>query len=563
MLCGVCSAAMLLGAVTFSASAAAAFTDVKPTDYFAKPVEWAVQNGITAGVSDTQFGPNQSCTRAQAMTFLWAAAGRPEPTASASFSDVKSTDYFAKAVAWAVENGITAGVGGGKFGANQPCTRGQIMTFLWRFGGSEEIQGGVSFSDVSSSDYFAKPVAWAVKNEVTAGIGGGKFGPNQTCTRGQIMTMLWRADQIDAPVVPEPEKPTEPAPTPSEPKPTEPAPTEPEPTDHICWEEFLVHETTAPEEYDEPLLTCTCGFKTPVSPNNWMGYKSIDAFWREWHVKYGGDHSTPAGTNKPPRPGECHFYTVTPIHVKQQYWDSLVCSVCGRNYGLVPPEGSVPLEPIPTESGHEHTWVRGAYEAVMRCSWCGWSCTESQAELAGLDLGQYYYVMHNERVENGLTEHSYDTEVWFNPDSLHSDCWVCGECGERIMDAPVGEHIHQWLYMGGTLWICDICGKEVQEDPYSGHDHIWKHQHTDKTEHTDFSIACSCGAQTLGADAKKYDMSLEQYWKKWHATFLGAIDGQTHTNLGMKEIWVIDTAASDTWVCTECGKVEMVDPNHA
>ena len=220
MLCGVCSAAMLMGAVSFSASAAAAFTDVKPTDYFAKPVEWAVQNGITAGVSDTQFGPYQSCTRAQAMTFLWAAAGRPDPTTSANFSDVKSTDYFAKAVAWAVENGITAGVGGGKFGANQPCTRGQIMTFLWRFGGSEEIQGGASFSDVSSSDYFAKPVAWAVKNEVTAGIGGGKFGPNQTCTRGQIMTMLWRADQIDAPVVPEPQ--------PTEPAPTEPAPTEPE-----------------------------------------------------------------------------------------------------------------------------------------------------------------------------------------------------------------------------------------------------------------------------------------------------------------------------------------------
>ena len=355
MLCGVCSAAMLLGAVTFSASAAAAFTDVKPTDYFAKPVEWAVQNGITAGVSDTQFGPYQSCTRAQAMTFLWAAAGRPEPTASANFSDVKSTDYFAKAVAWAVENGITAGVGGGKFGASQPCTRGQIMTFLWRFGGSEEIQGGASFSDVSSSDYFAKPVAWAVKNEVTAGIGGGKFGPNQTCTRGQIMTMLWRADQIDAPVVPEPEKPTEPAPTepevtepaPTEPKPTEPAPTEPEETKPTVHEHKWEYERTDNLEK----WTCSdCGVvatldptdlpSVPLHDHKWVwgslvrAYKCQDCGWQcsepraesegltleEYYEREHGSTATP-GTHTPKETKSFLMY-----HPNHDHW---MCDKCG------------------------------------------------------------------------------------------------------------------------------------------------------------------------------------------------------------------------------------------
>lgn len=191
------------GCLTAVYATPACFGDVPSDAYFRPAVEWAIQNGITAGVDETHFGPHQPCTRAQAMTFLWRAVGSPdrgEPIFE--FSDVKPSDYYFKAVTWAVELGITAGVGDGRFGANQTCTRGQIVTFLWRAAGSQQVSGSSMFTDVSSSDYFFLPVAWAVANQVTAGVGSNQFGPNQPCTRAQIMTMLWKADQPQPPEPP-------------------------------------------------------------------------------------------------------------------------------------------------------------------------------------------------------------------------------------------------------------------------------------------------------------------------------------------------------------------------
>ena len=190
------------GCLTAVYATPACFGDVPSDAYFRPAVEWAIQGGITAGVDESHFGPHLGCTRAQAMTFLWRAAGSPEPEGSAvRFSDVSPSDYYFKAVTWAVENGITAGVSDRIFGANQTCTRGQIVTFLWRAAGSLQVSGSSMFADVAASDYFFYPVAWAVANQVTAGMGNNRFGPNQPCTRAQIMTMLWKADQ---PQLPEP-----------------------------------------------------------------------------------------------------------------------------------------------------------------------------------------------------------------------------------------------------------------------------------------------------------------------------------------------------------------------
>ena len=171
------------------------FRDVKETDYFYNPVLWAVDNQITGGTSATTFGPHNACTRAQVVTFLWAAAGKPEPGSYHNpFTDVKTSDYFYKAVLWAVEKGITSGVSPTQFGSHQVCTRGQVVTFLWRAAGSPEASDSqIPFTDVKASDYFCKAVLWAVENGVTSGVSPGKFGPGNTCTRGQVVTFLYRA----------------------------------------------------------------------------------------------------------------------------------------------------------------------------------------------------------------------------------------------------------------------------------------------------------------------------------------------------------------------------------
>ena len=171
------------------------FVDVKADNYFYDAVKWAAEKGITSGTDDTHFGPNAACTRAQIVTFLWRAAGSPEPKSTGNFADVPTDSYYAKAVAWAVENGITGGTGDGKFSPNATCTREQAVAFLYRASGSPAVSGGSAFNDVAANAYYADAVAWAEKNEITGGIGGGLFGSGNDCTRAQIVTFLYRTYQ--------------------------------------------------------------------------------------------------------------------------------------------------------------------------------------------------------------------------------------------------------------------------------------------------------------------------------------------------------------------------------
>lgn len=182
-------------AATFKASAPTGknpFVDVPAGSYYEDAVVWAVEKGITSGTSATTFSPNGVCTRAQAVTFLWRAAGSPAPKSMNSFADVPSDAYYAKAVAWAVENGITSGTGGGKFSPDATCTRAQIVTFLYRAAGSPAVSGGSVFSDVKAGAYYADAVTWAANKGITGGIGNGLFGSDNNCTRAQIVTFLYR-----------------------------------------------------------------------------------------------------------------------------------------------------------------------------------------------------------------------------------------------------------------------------------------------------------------------------------------------------------------------------------
>ena len=169
------------------------FYDVPNNAYFYEAVKWAVKNGITTGVGDNLFAPEQPCTRAQIVTFLWRAAGSPEPKGAASgMSDVVSGSYYEKAVAWAIENGITTGTTTSTFSPDATCTRAQAVTFLAR-ALKAKAASAAEFSDVPTDSYFADAVAWAAANGVTEGIGGGLFGSDNDCTRGQIVTFLYRA----------------------------------------------------------------------------------------------------------------------------------------------------------------------------------------------------------------------------------------------------------------------------------------------------------------------------------------------------------------------------------
>ena len=170
------------------------FYDVPNNAYYYEAVKWAQEKGITGGIGNGLFGPNQPCTRAQIVTFLWRAAGSPEPKAMSSFADVSTDAYYAKAVAWAVENGITTGTGDGKFSPDATCTRAQSVTFLFRAIG-KLVDSKAEFSDVLADSYYANAVDWAVENGVTNGIGDGLFGPDNSCTRAQIVTFLYRAYQ--------------------------------------------------------------------------------------------------------------------------------------------------------------------------------------------------------------------------------------------------------------------------------------------------------------------------------------------------------------------------------
>ncbi len=168
------------------------FDDVPAGAYYEEAVAWAAEKGITEGTSATTFAPKALCTRAQVVTFLWRAAGCPEPQNAGSFADVTAGSYYAKAVAWAIENGITGGTGDGMFSPDAVCTRAQAVTFLYRASAAPAVDGSSSFSDVDADAYYMAAVRWAEQNGITGGIGGGLFGSDLDCTREQIVTFIFR-----------------------------------------------------------------------------------------------------------------------------------------------------------------------------------------------------------------------------------------------------------------------------------------------------------------------------------------------------------------------------------
>ena len=168
------------------------FADVANSAYYVDAVEWMLKREVTQGTTETTFSPNLNCTRAQIVTFLWRAAGSPEPKGTVSFADVSADSYYAKAVAWAIENGITGGTGDGLFSPDAACTRAQSAAFLYRAAGSPAVSGSAGFSDVAADAYYAQAVAWAKEHGITDGIGGGLFGSANDCTRAQIAAFLWR-----------------------------------------------------------------------------------------------------------------------------------------------------------------------------------------------------------------------------------------------------------------------------------------------------------------------------------------------------------------------------------
>ena len=170
------------------------FADVSAEAYYYEPVQWTLEQGITDGISEDLFGPNQPCTRGQIVTFLWRAAGSPAPKGTSSFADVPAESYYAQAVAWAVENSITNGTGEGTFSPDASCDRSQSVTFLFRALGGETA-GDAAFSDVSAGSYYASAVAWAAEQGITNGTSSTTFSPNEICTRGQIVTFLYRGYQ--------------------------------------------------------------------------------------------------------------------------------------------------------------------------------------------------------------------------------------------------------------------------------------------------------------------------------------------------------------------------------
>ena len=166
------------------------FNDVADDAYYAAPVKWAVENGITTGTSSTAFSPDMTCTRAQILTFIWRAAGSPTASAANPFSDVTADDYYYNAAIWAYENSM---VTGSTFDADTPCTRSSTVTYLWKFNGSPVLGIPSLFEDVSDDAEYADAVSWALIEEVTSGISDTEFAPDMICNRGQIVTFLYRA----------------------------------------------------------------------------------------------------------------------------------------------------------------------------------------------------------------------------------------------------------------------------------------------------------------------------------------------------------------------------------
>ena len=195
----ILSTSMLASLLPVSALAAG-FTDVPQGTYYEDAVDWAVENDITSGTSGTEFSPDETCTRAQAVTFLWRANGQPDAAGNTPFTDVATSSYYNDAVQWAVANGITSGTSPNTFEPDAPVTRAQVMTFLYRNADSPSTRDSASFADVPTDAYYRDAVRWAVTQGITAGTSATAFSPDESCTRAQIVTFLYRSSD-DAPDV--------------------------------------------------------------------------------------------------------------------------------------------------------------------------------------------------------------------------------------------------------------------------------------------------------------------------------------------------------------------------
>ena len=180
-------------ALSARAEGAPVFEDVPEDAYYKKAVDWAVENGITSGTTATTFSPKKTCTRAEVMTFLWAAAGREKTNAENPFTDISADKYYYRAVLWAVERGITGGTSASTFSPKKGCTRAEVVTFLWAFAGRPTVDIENPFEDVTPGKYYYKAVLWAYANGITSGTTETTFGPKELCTRAQVVTFLYKA----------------------------------------------------------------------------------------------------------------------------------------------------------------------------------------------------------------------------------------------------------------------------------------------------------------------------------------------------------------------------------
>ena len=191
--CVVCGASKTEVIPTIAEDISVVFNDIKKSDYFYASVLWAADNSVTTGTSLTTFSPDDKCTRAQIVTFLWRAMGSPKVIGGVAFTDIKKDGYYYDAVVWAVRNGITSGTTSTTFEPNSACTRAQIVTFLWRAGGEKRATISNPFTDTNTKAFYGKAMLWAVENGITTGTSDTKFSPDDACTRGQCVTFLYRS----------------------------------------------------------------------------------------------------------------------------------------------------------------------------------------------------------------------------------------------------------------------------------------------------------------------------------------------------------------------------------
>ena len=191
----VVAASLMLGSMALAAETN--FTDVPSGSWYEEPISWAVEEGVTTGTSESTFSPDVTCSKAEILTFIWRACGSQEPAISNPFTDISSVDYYYNAALWAYENGIVDGI---VFSPNTPCSRSMAVTYLWAKEGRPTPSTSASFTDVGSNADYVQAVSWAVEQEITNGTSATAFSPDEICSRSQIVTFLYRDvgnDELD------------------------------------------------------------------------------------------------------------------------------------------------------------------------------------------------------------------------------------------------------------------------------------------------------------------------------------------------------------------------------